>query len=291
MRAAALARNDSGALLRSRRRSVRHRPHPHQRDGPRAAVARCVGGRERQAKLDAMQRRDAPTLASLARRAAGAARPDRERGRSLAVGDAWLVDAGLAARRSGALARATAPLRAPLRRRRHALSRGLIKLGQVASLRVDVRAGGRSRDELARLQDRVEPHAFAEIRAQVESELGGAARGPLRGLRRGAARVREPGPGPPRPHARRPRRRREGALPGNRALGGGRPGDDEARALALRLDRDRGPDAGLPRAARFPARARWTTCARDAPARRSRATSRATPSSRRASACRASTGT
>ncbi len=48
---------------------------------------------------------------------------------------------------------------------------GLIKLGQVASLRVDVLPEVIS-DELARLQDRVEPHAFAEIRAQVESELG-----------------------------------------------------------------------------------------------------------------------
>ena len=48
---------------------------------------------------------------------------------------------------------------------------GLIKLGQVASLRVDVMPEVIT-DELARLQDRVEPHAFAEIRAQVESELG-----------------------------------------------------------------------------------------------------------------------
>jgi predicted unusual protein kinase regulating ubiquinone biosynthesis (AarF/ABC1/UbiB family) len=48
---------------------------------------------------------------------------------------------------------------------------GLIKLGQVASLRVDV-APPEVTDELARLQDRVEPHPFAEIRTRVESELG-----------------------------------------------------------------------------------------------------------------------
>jgi ubiquinone biosynthesis protein len=47
---------------------------------------------------------------------------------------------------------------------------GLIKLGQVASLRVDL-LPERVSDELARLQDRVAPHAFAEIAAQVEREL------------------------------------------------------------------------------------------------------------------------
>ena len=47
---------------------------------------------------------------------------------------------------------------------------GLIKLGQVASLRVDVLPAAVS-DELARLQDRVEPHPFAEIRAQVSGYL------------------------------------------------------------------------------------------------------------------------
>ncbi len=48
---------------------------------------------------------------------------------------------------------------------------GLIKLGQVASLRVDVMPPEVT-DELARLQDRVEPHAFSEIVARVERELG-----------------------------------------------------------------------------------------------------------------------
>lgn len=48
---------------------------------------------------------------------------------------------------------------------------GLIKLGQVASLRVEVLPEAIT-DELARLQDRVEPHAYAEIAAQIEHELG-----------------------------------------------------------------------------------------------------------------------
>ena len=48
---------------------------------------------------------------------------------------------------------------------------GLIKLGQVASLRVDVLPAEVS-DELAKLQDRVDPHPAAEIAAQIEHELG-----------------------------------------------------------------------------------------------------------------------
>ncbi len=48
----------------------------------------------------------------------------------------------------------------------------LIKLGQVASLRIDVLPEAIS-DELARLQDRVPPHPFKEIEARIESELGG----------------------------------------------------------------------------------------------------------------------
>ena len=52
---------------------------------------------------------------------------------------------------------------------------GLIKLGQVASLRVDVLPEAVS-EELARLQDRVEPHPVAEIEAQVAAELGRPAR-------------------------------------------------------------------------------------------------------------------
>jgi len=49
---------------------------------------------------------------------------------------------------------------------------GLIKLGQIASLRVDVIPDSMTA-ELVRLQDRVPPHPFEEIAAQIEQELGG----------------------------------------------------------------------------------------------------------------------
>jgi predicted unusual protein kinase regulating ubiquinone biosynthesis (AarF/ABC1/UbiB family) len=49
---------------------------------------------------------------------------------------------------------------------------GLIKIGQVASLRVDVLPREVS-DVLAQLQDRVDPHPLAEIEAQIVHELGG----------------------------------------------------------------------------------------------------------------------
>jgi len=49
---------------------------------------------------------------------------------------------------------------------------GLIKLGQVASLRVDVLPESVS-DELARLQDRVDPHPSEEVILQLRRELGG----------------------------------------------------------------------------------------------------------------------
>ena len=48
---------------------------------------------------------------------------------------------------------------------------GLIKVGQVASLRIDV-VPEQVTDELARLQDRVDPHPFEEIVRQIERELG-----------------------------------------------------------------------------------------------------------------------
>jgi predicted unusual protein kinase regulating ubiquinone biosynthesis (AarF/ABC1/UbiB family) len=48
---------------------------------------------------------------------------------------------------------------------------GLIKLGQVASLRVDVMPAEVT-EELAKLQDRVAPHPYEEIAAQLEAELG-----------------------------------------------------------------------------------------------------------------------
>jgi len=48
---------------------------------------------------------------------------------------------------------------------------GLIKLGQVASLRVEVLPDSLT-GELARLQDRVDPHPFEEIARRIESEYG-----------------------------------------------------------------------------------------------------------------------
>ena len=48
---------------------------------------------------------------------------------------------------------------------------GLIKVGQVASLRIDV-VPEEVTDELALLQDRVDPHPFEEIASQVRAELG-----------------------------------------------------------------------------------------------------------------------
>lgn len=48
---------------------------------------------------------------------------------------------------------------------------GLIKVGQVASLHIDV-FPEEVTAELARLQDRVAPHPYAEIAGQVEAELG-----------------------------------------------------------------------------------------------------------------------
>jgi hypothetical protein len=48
---------------------------------------------------------------------------------------------------------------------------GLIKLGQVASLRLEVLPEAITK-ELSRLQDRVAPHPFAEITARIEHEYG-----------------------------------------------------------------------------------------------------------------------
>ena len=48
---------------------------------------------------------------------------------------------------------------------------GLIKLGQVASLRIDVIPEAMTQ-ELVKLQDRVPPHPFDEIATQIERELG-----------------------------------------------------------------------------------------------------------------------
>jgi len=116
-----------------------------------------------------MQRRDAPTLASLGRRA-GVLLGLIASACALWL-HAWLVGRGWL---RGDPARSLDRQRRFTRRFVEAAMRfrgGLIKLGQVASLRVDVMPAVIT-DELARLQDRVEPHPFAEIRAQVESELG-----------------------------------------------------------------------------------------------------------------------
>ena len=55
---------------------------------------------------------------------------------------------------------------------------GLIKIGQVASLRVDVLPREVS-EVLARLQDRVEPHPLGEVEAQLVHELGGTLADPF----------------------------------------------------------------------------------------------------------------
>jgi predicted unusual protein kinase regulating ubiquinone biosynthesis (AarF/ABC1/UbiB family) len=116
-----------------------------------------------------MLRRDGPTLMALGRRAGVLL------GLILRACGLW-AHASLVARgwlRSDP-ARALARQRRFTRRFVAAAMRfrgGLIKLGQVASLRVDVMPAAIT-DELARLQDRVEPHPFEEIRAQVERELG-----------------------------------------------------------------------------------------------------------------------
>ena len=202
----------------------------------------------------------------------------------------WLGARGWLRMRSGAVARAPGALCAPLRRRRHPLSR-----------RPDqARAGGEpARRRRAR---RPSPTSWRGCRiasSRTPSRRSGPSSKPS--WRRRSRPVSPPSP------SSRSRPRASGQVHRARTLDGRDvavkvlyPGIERsvavdlamttARALAVRLDRDRGPDAGLPRAARVPARARWTTCARGAPARRSRATSRATPSSRRASACRASTG-
>jgi len=115
-----------------------------------------------------MQRRDAPTLRSLLRRALVLLGLITRAFGLWAV--AWLEGRGwLASDPTRSLERQVDFAR----RYVDAATRfrgGLIKLGQVASLRVDVVPAAVT-DELARLQDRVEPHPFAEIRAQLEAEL------------------------------------------------------------------------------------------------------------------------
>jgi predicted unusual protein kinase regulating ubiquinone biosynthesis (AarF/ABC1/UbiB family) len=84
----------------------------------------------------------------------------------------WADDRGLVRTRKGAIAAAMQRFAVRFVRIAIAYKGGLIKLGQVASLRVDVLPEAVSA-ELAKLQDRVDAHPLAEIRAQIERELGG----------------------------------------------------------------------------------------------------------------------
>jgi predicted unusual protein kinase regulating ubiquinone biosynthesis (AarF/ABC1/UbiB family) len=103
----------------------------------------------------------ASVLATLIVQAAGVYLANRlvRRG-GLGLGDEWLE------RRYVSLARRFVKIAS-----RH--RGGLIKLGQVASLRVDVIPDSMTR-ELVSLQDRVPPHPYAEIAEQIRSELGRA---------------------------------------------------------------------------------------------------------------------
>ncbi len=84
----------------------------------------------------------------------------------------WADDRGVVRAREGALAGAMQRFAVRFVRIAVAYKGGLIKLGQVASLRVDVLPEEVSA-ELAKLQDRVDAHPLAEIREQIERELGG----------------------------------------------------------------------------------------------------------------------
>jgi len=84
----------------------------------------------------------------------------------------WLDERGLVRAREGAIAGAMRRFAVRFVRIAVVYKGGLIKLGQVASLRVDVLPEEVSA-ELAKLQDQVDAHPLAEIRAQIEHELGG----------------------------------------------------------------------------------------------------------------------
>jgi predicted unusual protein kinase regulating ubiquinone biosynthesis (AarF/ABC1/UbiB family) len=84
----------------------------------------------------------------------------------------WLDERGLVGARDGAIADAMRRFAVRFVRIAIHYKGGLIKLGQVASLRVDVLPEEVSA-ELAKLQDQVDAHPLAEIRAQIERELGG----------------------------------------------------------------------------------------------------------------------
>jgi predicted unusual protein kinase regulating ubiquinone biosynthesis (AarF/ABC1/UbiB family) len=84
----------------------------------------------------------------------------------------WADERGLVRAPAGAIAEAMRRFAVRFVRIAVEYKGGLIKLGQVASLRVDVLPEPVSA-ELAKLQDRVDAHPFPEIRAQLERELGG----------------------------------------------------------------------------------------------------------------------
>jgi predicted unusual protein kinase regulating ubiquinone biosynthesis (AarF/ABC1/UbiB family) len=84
----------------------------------------------------------------------------------------WADERGLLRAKAGAIAEAMRRFAVRFVRIAVAYKGGLIKLGQVASLRVDVLPEEVSA-ELAKLQDRVDAHPLREIRGQIERELGG----------------------------------------------------------------------------------------------------------------------
>ncbi|HEU4428403.1 MAG TPA: AarF/UbiB family protein [Myxococcota bacterium] len=84
----------------------------------------------------------------------------------------WLDERGIVRAAEGSIAAAMQRFAVRFVRIAISYKGGLIKLGQVASLRVDVLPEAVSA-ELAKLQDQVDAHPLAEIRAQVERELGG----------------------------------------------------------------------------------------------------------------------
>ncbi len=84
----------------------------------------------------------------------------------------WADDRGVLRAPAGAIAEAMRRFAVRFVRIAVEYKGGLIKLGQVASLRVDVLPEEVSA-ELAKLQDRVDAHPLDEIRGQIERELGG----------------------------------------------------------------------------------------------------------------------
>ena len=97
-----------------------------------------------------------------------------------------------------------------------------IKLGQIAATRVDI-IPAEICDELATLQNRVEPVSRERIAPVLESELGRHRRRGVRRVRLGAARSSVDRSDVPRPTALRRERRRQGAAARHRRADGPRP--------------------------------------------------------------------